>query len=54
MEQLNNLDVVFLVIVGVSALVALARGVTKELLSITGWILAAVSVYYLFLVFSAE
>lgn len=47
MEQLNNLDVVFLVIVGVSALVAIARGVTKELLSITGWILAAVSVYYL-------
>lgn len=47
MEQLNNLDVVFLVIVGVSALVAIARGVTKELLSITGWIFAAVSVYYL-------
>ena len=47
MEQLNNLDVVFLVIVGVSALVAIARGVTKGLLSITGWILAAVSVYYL-------
>ena len=47
MEQLNNLDVVFLVIVGVSALVAIALGVTKELLSITGWILAAVSVYYL-------
>ena len=47
MEQLNNLDVVFLVIVGVSALVAIARGVTKELLSITGWLLAAVSVYYL-------
>lgn len=47
MEQLNNLDVVFLVIIGVSALVAIARGVTKELLSITGWILAAVSVYYL-------
>ncbi len=47
MEQLNNLDVVFLVIVGVSALVAIARGVTKELLSITGWLLAGVSVYYL-------
>lgn len=47
MEQLNNLDVVFLVIVGVSALVAIARGVTKELLSIIGWILAGVSVYYL-------
>lgn len=47
MEQLNNLDVVFLVIVGVSALVAIARGVTKELLSIIGWVLAGVSVYYL-------
>lgn len=47
MEQLNNLDVVFLVIVGVSALVAIIRGATKELLSIIGWILAAVSVYYL-------
>lgn len=47
MEQLNNLDVVFLVIIGISALVAIARGVTKELLSITGWLLAAVSVYYL-------
>lgn len=47
MEQLNNLDVFFLVIVGVSALVAIARGVTKELLSIIGWVLAGVSVYYL-------
>lgn len=47
MEQLNNLDVVFLVIVGVSSLVAIARGVTKELLSIIGWVLAGVSVYYL-------
>lgn len=47
MEKLNNLDVVFLVIVGVSALVAIARGVTKELLSIIGWVLAGVSVYYL-------
>ena len=47
MEQLNNLDVVFLVIAGVSALVAIARGVTKELLSIIGWVLAGVSVYYL-------
>lgn len=37
----------FLVIVGVSALVAIARGVTKELLSIIGWVLAGVSVYYL-------
>jgi len=47
MEQLNNLDVVFLVIVFVSALVAIVRGVTKELLSVIGWVLAAVAVYYL-------
>ena len=47
MEQLNNLDVVFMVIVGISILVAIIRGITKELLSITGWVLAAVAVYYL-------
>lgn len=47
MEQLNNLDVVFLVIVFVSALVAIVRGATKELLSVIGWVLAAVAVYYL-------
>lgn len=47
MEQLNNLDVVFLIIVGISALVGIARGMTKELLSIAGWVLAAVAVFYL-------
>lgn len=47
MEQLNNLDVVFLIIVGISALVGIARGMTKELLSITGWVLAAAAVFYL-------
>ncbi len=52
MEQLNNLDVVFLVIVGVSALVALARGCTKELLSITGWVLAGFAVYFMLPIFS--
>ena len=40
MEQLNNLDVIFLIIVGISALVGIARGMTKEFLSILGWILA--------------
>ena len=47
MEQLNNLDVVFLIIVGISALVGIARGMTKELLSIVGWVLAAAAIYYL-------
>ncbi len=47
MEQLNNLDVVFLIITGVSALVGIARGMTKELLSLAGWILAAVAVFYM-------
>ena len=47
MEQLNNLDVIFLIITGISALVGIARGMTKELLSLVGWILAAVSLFYL-------
>ena len=47
MEQLNNLDVVFLIIVGISALVGIARGMTKEILSILGWILAAAALFYL-------
>ena len=47
MEQLNNLDVVFLIIVGISALVGIARGMTKEILSIIGWVLAAAALYYL-------
>lgn len=47
MEQLNNLDVVFLIIVGISALVGIARGMTKEILSILGWVLAAAAVFYL-------
>ena len=47
MEQLNNLDVVFLIITGISSLVGIARGMTKELLSLAGWLLAAASVFYL-------
>lgn len=47
MEQLNNLDVIFLIIVGISALVGIARGMTKELLSIIGWVLAAAALFYL-------
>ncbi len=47
MEQLNNLDVIFLIIVGISSLVGIARGMTKELLSISGWVLAALAMIYL-------
>ncbi len=47
MEQLNNLDVFFLIIVGISALVGIARGFTKELLSVLGWIVAGLAVYFL-------
>lgn len=47
MEQLNNLDVVFLIIVGISALVGIVRGMTKEVLSIFGWVLAAAALYFL-------
>ena len=47
MEQLNNLDVTFLIIIGISALVGIARGMTKEILSITGWVLAAAAVFYI-------
>lgn len=47
MDQLNNLDVFFLVIVAISALVGVARGFTKEALSIVGWIVAATAVYFL-------
>lgn len=47
MEQLNNLDVVFLIIVGISALVGIVRGMTKEVLSVVGWVLAALALYFL-------
>lgn len=47
MEQLNNLDVVILIITAVSALIALCRGLVKEVLSIIGWVLAAVVVFYM-------
>lgn len=46
-QQLNNLDVIFLIIVGISALVGIARGMTKEILSVVGWVLAAVAMIYL-------
>ncbi len=47
MQPLNNLDVVILVITAISALIALCRGLVKEVLSIVGWILAAVTIFYM-------
>lgn len=47
MSELNNLDVIILIIVGISALIALSRGLIKEVLSIVGWILACAAVIYL-------
>ena len=50
MQQLNNMDIAILVIVGISALIALGRGLVKEVLSIVGWVLAGAAVIYLLLV----
>ena len=47
MLQLNNMDIAILVIVGISALIALGRGLVKEVLSIVGWVLAGAAVIYL-------
>ncbi len=47
MQQLNNMDIAILVIVGISALIALGRGLVKEVLSIVGWGLAGAAVIYL-------
>ena len=47
MQQLNNMDIAILVIVGISALIALGRGLVKEGLSIVGWVLAGAAVIYL-------
>jgi membrane protein required for colicin V production len=47
MQPLYNLDVVILIITAISALIALCRGLVKEVLSILGWVLSAVVVFYL-------
>lgn len=47
MYELNNLDIVILFVVAISALIALNRGLIKEVLSIVGWILATMSIIYL-------
>lgn len=49
--QLNNLDVIILIIILISALIALNRGLVKEVLSIVGWVLGlwvvAISISYI-------
>ncbi len=47
MYELNNLDIIILFIVAISSLIALNRGLIKEVLSIVGWILATMSIIYL-------
>ena len=47
MYHLSTLDIIILVIVALSALIALARGLVKEVLSIVGWFLATLSIIYL-------
>ncbi len=47
MQQLNNLDVIILIVVGISALIALSRGLVKEVLSIIGWVLGTMAIIYL-------
>ncbi len=44
---MNSLDVVILIIVLISALIALNRGLIKEVLSIIGWFLGVAAVIYL-------
>lgn len=47
MTELNNLDVIILIVVGISGLIALSRGLIKEVLSIVGWVLSGFAVVWL-------
>lgn len=47
MYELNNLDVIILIVIAISALIALNRGLVKEVLSIVGWFLATAAIIYL-------
>ena len=52
MTELNNLDIVILIMVGISGLIALSRGLIKEVLSIIGWVLSGFAVVWLLPVFT--
>ena len=47
MHQFNNLDVILIILTLLSMAISLARGLTKEVLSIIGWCLATVFIFYL-------
>jgi len=47
MEQLSNFDVIILIIIALSALLAFYRGLIKEVLSIVGWVLLTLAMIYL-------
>ena len=47
MHQLNNLDVILIIVTIVSMLIAFSRGLIKEVLSIIGWIISAIFIFYL-------
>lgn len=47
MHQIGNLDIILYILTLLSALIALWRGLIKEVLSVIGWVLAAVVVFYL-------
>ena len=47
MHQLNNLDVILIIVTILSMLIAFARGLIKEVLSIIGWVLSAIFIFYL-------
>lgn len=44
---MNNLDLCILIVVAVSALIALNRGLIKEVLSIIGWVLSVVVIVFM-------
>ena len=44
---MNNVDIIILILVGLSALIALSRGLVKEVISIIGWVLATISIIYI-------
>ena len=47
MHQLNNLDVILIILTLLSMAISLARGLVKEVLSIIGWTMAAIFIFYL-------
>ena len=45
---MNYVDIGVLVVIGLSALIALGRGLIKEILSLFGWVGAAIAAYFIY------